>query len=163
MAYPLWVLNIRIRCPHRFFIGICHPVSCQKSPISALKIEHSKPDKEIGYIDNETDSSASDSENDSWEDIIMHMHSMQRLGQNEVPSSSICYFFVWLLMLNLSSIPSFDFDATIFHTRFRNTKCAPILSRNSNVLIFMMFSPSQLSYCCNCSLSLYTYMTPTGT
>ena len=30
MAYPLSVLNIRIRCPHGFFIGICHPVSCQK-------------------------------------------------------------------------------------------------------------------------------------
>ena len=30
MAYPLSVLNIRIRCPHGFFIGICHPASCQK-------------------------------------------------------------------------------------------------------------------------------------
>ena len=69
MAYPLSVLNIRLRCPHGFFIGICHPVSCQKQPISALNIEHSKPDKEIGYIDNESDSSASDSENDPWEDI----------------------------------------------------------------------------------------------
>ena len=29
-AYLLSVLNIRIRCPHGFFIGICHPVSCQK-------------------------------------------------------------------------------------------------------------------------------------
>ena len=67
--YPLLVLNIRICCPHRFFIGICHPVSCQKLPISTLKIEHSKPDKEIGYIDNETVSYASDSENDPWEDM----------------------------------------------------------------------------------------------
>ena len=62
-----------------------------------------------------------------------------------------------------STIPSFDFVASIFHTRFRNTKCAPILSRNSNILIFMMFSPSQLSYRCNCSLSLHTYTTPSGT
>ena len=30
MAYPLSVLNIRIRCRHGFFIGICHPVSRQK-------------------------------------------------------------------------------------------------------------------------------------
>ena len=30
MAYPLSVLYIRIRCPHGFFIGICHPVSFQK-------------------------------------------------------------------------------------------------------------------------------------
>ena len=33
------------------------------------KVEHSKPDKEIGYIDNESDSSVSDSENDPWEDM----------------------------------------------------------------------------------------------
>ena len=33
------------------------------------KVEHSKGDKEIGYIDNESDSSASDSENDPWEDM----------------------------------------------------------------------------------------------
>ena len=38
-------------------------------PISALKVEHSKPDKEIGYMDNESDSSASDSGNDPWEDM----------------------------------------------------------------------------------------------
>ena len=30
MAYPLSILNIRIHCQHGFFIGICHPVSCQK-------------------------------------------------------------------------------------------------------------------------------------
>ena len=30
MDYPLSILNIHIRCPHGFFISICHLVSCQK-------------------------------------------------------------------------------------------------------------------------------------
>ena len=94
----------------------------------------------------------------------MYMHSMQPLGQNQLPHHLFVIFcLVPVYMLNLSSKPSFDFVASIFRTRFRNTKCAPILSRNSNVLIFMVFSPSRLSYCCNCSLALHTYMTPRGT
>ena len=82
---------------------------------------------------------------------------MQPLGQNELPSLSICYFlFGYCIYVELELYTSFDFLTSIFTHALE-------LPNARNVLIVMMFSPSQLSYCCNCFLSLHTYMTTRGT